>query len=157
MDTIRFLDQDGVFSLENPEETSGLYLPIAGNAGLKGAVTPNFGGDSKLDQETFLLEPVTIESLHNARSTRNFWCRVNGAGCWSVTGVSAEAESRRFTSEQEESTLTAGFLWQTCKRVSRQYRLEAEVTVFIPEQDAVELLRVRVRNLRSRGSGDETA
>ena len=147
MDAIRFLNQDGVFSLENPENYSGLYLPIAGNTGLKGAVTPNFGGDSKLDQETFLLEPVTIESLHNARSTRNFWCRVNGAGCWSVTGVSAEAESRRFTNEQEESTLTAGFLWQTCKRVSRQYRLEAEVTAFIPEQDSVELLRVRVRNL----------
>lgn len=147
MDTIRFLDQDGVFSLENPENYSGLYLPIAGNAGLKGAVTPSFGGDSKLDQETFLLEPVTIESLHNARSTRNFWCRVNGAGCWSATGVCAEAESRRFTEQQDESTLTAGFLWQTCKRVSRQYRLEAEVTAFIPEQDAVELLRVRIRNL----------
>lgn len=81
MDRIHFLDADGTFSIENPENYSGLYFPIAGTTGLKCSVTPNLGGDSKLDQETFLLEPVTIESLHNNRSTRNFWCRVAGRGC----------------------------------------------------------------------------
>ena len=146
MEKIRFLNDDGVFSLEGAENTSGLYLPVAGNAGLKSAVTPNFGGDSKIDQETFLLEPVTIESLHNARSTRNFWCRVEGAGCWSATGVSAGAESQKFTPEQETSTLTAGFMWQTVKRTSREYRLESEVTVFVPVDDAVEVMRVCIRN-----------
>ena len=146
MEQIRFLNEDGVFSLENAENTSGLYLPIAGNAGLKSAVTPSFGGDSKLDQEAFLLEPATVESLHNARATRNFWCRVEGAGCWSATGVSAEAESQKFTPAQDACTLTAGFMWQTVQRVSRTYRLEAEVTAFVPADDAVEVLRVRIRN-----------
>lgn len=146
MEKIHFLNEDGVFSLDGAENTSGLYLPIAGNAGLKSAVTPNFGGDSKIDQETFLLEPATIESLHNARATRNFWCRVEGAGCWSATGVSAEAESQKFTPEQDAGTLTAGFMWQTVKRTSQKYRLESEVTAFVPVDDAVEVLRVRIRN-----------
>lgn len=146
MDKIHFLDADGTFSLENPENYSGLYFPIAGTAGLKCSVTPNLGGDSKVDQETFLLEPVTIESLHNNRSTRNFWCRIAGKGCWSVTGVSAEQESRKFTPEQDASTLTAGFMWQTVKRVSETYRLEASVTSFVPAGEAVEIMYVRVRN-----------
>ena len=95
MAKIRFLDADGNFALENPENYSALYLPLAGEAGLKSAVTPNFGGDAKLDQETFLLEPATVESLHASRATRNFWCLLPGEGAWSVTGASAEEEARR--------------------------------------------------------------
>ena len=133
--------------MDNPENYSGLYFPIAGMAGLKSAVTPNFGGDSKVDQETFLLEPVTVESLHNNRSTRNFWCRIDGKGCWSATGTSAEAENQKFTPEQDASTLTAGFMWQTVKRTSKAYRLEAEVTSFVPVDKAVEIMRVCIRNL----------
>ena len=109
MNGIRFLNDDGDFTLKNPEEISGLYFPLAGEAGLKSAVTPTLGGDSKLDQESFLLEPVSIENLHNNRSTRNFWC-ITESGCWSATGVSAEQEAVRFTPAQEESDLTAGFM-----------------------------------------------
>lgn len=69
-----FLDDDGVFRLKNPENVSALYIPLASETGLKSAVSPNLGGDSKLDQESFLLEPVSVENLHNNRSTRNFWC-----------------------------------------------------------------------------------
>lgn len=127
MDKLYFTDSDGTFSVENPENYSELYFPIAGEAGLKSAVAPNLGGDSKLDQETFLLEPVAVDGLHNNRSTRNFWCRVAGAGCWSVTGVSAEEENRKFTLEQDTSALTAGFMWQAVTRVSKTYQLEAEV------------------------------
>ena len=88
METIHFLDDSGAFTLQNPEAYSCLYFPLASEAGLKSAVTPNFGGDCKLDQETFLLEPVSSENLHANRGTRNFWC-VTERGCWSATGVSA--------------------------------------------------------------------
>ena len=147
MDGIHFKDAEGTFSIANPENYSGLYFPIAGTTGLKSSVTPNLGGDSKVDQETFLLEPVTAESLHNNRSTRNFWCRVSGLGCWSATGVSAGQESRKFTPEQDASTLTAGFMWQTVKRVSETYHLESEITSFIPVDETVEIMWVRIRNL----------
>lgn len=100
MGEIRFWDKDGTFLLDQPENYSYLYFPIAGEQGLKSSVTPNLGGDSKLDQETFLLEPVSSENLHNNRSTRNFWCIVGESGCWSATGASAEAEDKKFTGEQ---------------------------------------------------------
>ena len=52
MDNIRFLDENGTFTLNNPENVSGLYFPLASETGLKSAITPNLGGDSKLDQES---------------------------------------------------------------------------------------------------------
>lgn len=61
-----FLEEKGTFCLEEAENVSNLYFPIAGENGVKSAVTPNWGGDSKLDQNHFLLEPVSIENLHNA-------------------------------------------------------------------------------------------
>ena len=45
MEKIRFLDEQGTFSLAKPENYSNLYFPAANELGLKGALTPNFGGD----------------------------------------------------------------------------------------------------------------
>ena len=89
---LNFLDADGTFSMENPENKSYLYFPLASETGLKSAVAPNLGGDAKVNQETFLLEPVSAENLHNNRSTRNFWLRCDGEA-WSCTGSSARQES----------------------------------------------------------------
>lgn len=147
MGEIRFWDKDGTFLLDQPENYSYLYFPIAGEQGLKSSITPNLGGDSKLDQETFLLEPVSSENLHNNRSTRNFWCIVEESGCWSATGASAEAENKKFTGEQDKSTLTAGFMWHTVKRSSKKYKLEAEITSFVPVNDNVEIMHVVLRNI----------
>ncbi|MCI5583895.1 MAG: hypothetical protein MR357_09285, partial [Anaeroplasma sp.] len=73
MGKITFLDNDGTFTMKQPENYSGLYFPVAGEKGLKGCVTPNFGGDSKIGQNSFLMEPVSIENLNNNRTVRNFW------------------------------------------------------------------------------------
>lgn len=78
MKKIEFIDEKGTFTINNPENYSYLYFPIAGEKGIKSAVTPNLGGDCKLDQHTFLMEPVSVENLHNNRSGRNFWCNVKG-------------------------------------------------------------------------------
>ncbi len=145
MGNIRFLDDDGTFVLDNPEEVSGLYFPLAGERGLKSAVAPNLGGDSKLDQESFLLEPVSAEDLHGSRSTRNFWC-VTADGCWSATGVSAEQEAARFTEGQDRSSLTAGLMWQKTCRESKRFRLRAEITSFVPRQENAEVMEVRITN-----------
>lgn len=144
---IRFLGRDGTFSLEQPENYSYLYFPVAGEKGIKSSVTPNFGGDIKTNQNAFLMEPVSAENLHNNRSGRNFWCLVEGVGAWSAVGASAEEESVKFTKRQDRSTLTAGFMWQTVKRQSEKYRLEAEVTSFVPLEHDVEIMHVELRNL----------
>ena len=44
MDNIRFLDENGTFTLNNPENVSGFYFPLASETGLKSAITPNLGG-----------------------------------------------------------------------------------------------------------------
>lgn len=120
MKQIEFQDREGTFIIHNPENYSALYLPLAGERGLKSSITPTLGGDSKTDQNHFLLEPVSIENLHNNRSTRNFWCRVKGKGYWSANGVSAEQECQRYTAEQDESILEAGFMWQKLQRTSKK-------------------------------------
>lgn len=73
MGKIEFLDQQGSFRVYQPEDYSGLYFPLAGDGGLKSCITPTLGGDSKRDQNHFLMEPVSIENLHNNKNTRNFW------------------------------------------------------------------------------------
>ena len=146
MKHIEFQDKNGSFIIHDPENYSGLYLPLAGEKGLKSSITPNLGGDSKTDQNHFLLEPVSIENLHNNRNTRNFWCQVyknteagdtalSGAdpkllGCWSVCGNSAEQEFQKFTDKQDESTLEAGFMWQKISRKSQKYGLLAQFERF---------------------------
>ena len=145
MEPIRFLDDDGTFTLNDPEAVSCLYFPLASEAGLKSAITPGLGGDCKLDQETFLLEPVSSENLHASRSTRNFWC-VTEEGCWSAAGASAQQEADRFTQAQDGSALTAGLMWQTVERESKGVGLKAEITSFVPPQENVEIMEVQLTN-----------
>ncbi len=147
MENYHFLDQTGMFTLKNPENYSYLYFPVAGEAGLKSAVTPNLGGDAKMDQNTFLLEPVSAENLHNNRNTRNFWCNVKGIGCWSATGASAEEYAKKYTDMQDKSELAAGFMWHTITRESVKYQLRSEITSFVPVDANVEIMHVELTNI----------
>ena len=147
MKTYRFLDKKGTFQLEQPEMTSYLYFPIAGEKGLKSSITPLCGGDSKTDQNHFLLQPVSAEELHNNKSSRNFWCMVEGKGVWSATGVSAEAANDRAIGCPEKSQLTAGFMWQTMERTSEKYQLSSRITNFVPIQsENTEMMEIIIKN-----------
>ena len=130
-----FLDNQGTFRLEQPENVSYLYFPIANEQGLKGAVTPTLGGDLKRNQNEFILQPVSAEELHNNKSTRNFWCYLDENACFSVTGVSAKAQAEKFTDNQDKSVLTAGPMWQLVERESREYGLSAKILSFVPASD----------------------
>ena len=46
MKHLQFIDEHGSFSIEQPENTSYLYFPLASEKGLKSSVTPNLGGDA---------------------------------------------------------------------------------------------------------------
>ena len=99
MNRMEFTDRHGSFRLTNPQNICYLYFPVAGEgpSGIRSSLTPQLGGDAKRDQNTFLLEPVSAENLHNNRATRNFWCKFANGGAWSATGASAEAESLKGT------------------------------------------------------------
>lgn len=146
MNDMHFIDEYGSFTLKQPENISYLYFPLASITGLKSAVTPNLGGDAKIDQETFLLEPVSAENLHNNRSVRNFWCVVDGIGAYSAAGASAKQEAARFSSMQDEQELTAGLMWQTVTRSSKIFHLLSSVTSFIPWNSNVEIMDITIKN-----------
>lgn len=147
MKYIKFQDKNGSFSIGNPENYSGLYIPLAGENGLKSAITPSLGGDSKLDQNHFLLEPVSIENLHNNRNTRNFWCKIKGKGYWSACGVSAEQEFQKYTDKQDKSSLEAGFMWQKLHRTSEKYGLQSEILSFVTVKGDAEVHLVKITNI----------
>lgn len=143
----QFLDNKGTFQLEQSENISYLYFPIAAEQGIKGALTPTLGGDLKYSQNEFILQPVSAEELHNNKSTRNFWCWLGDNNCFSVTGASAEAESRKFTNQQDKSVLTAGPMWHEIKRKSEKYGLTATITSFVPAfENSVEIMYVEMKN-----------
>lgn len=144
--TIRFNGENGEFFIHSPKAQSVLYLPVANEDGIKSSVTQSFGGDCKTDQNTFVLEPVSVENLHNNRSTRNIWCKINGKAYCSLTGVSAQAEYERFLGKEDETELHAGFMWQEVKRSLGQYPISACVRLFAPLGYPMELMQTEVRN-----------
>lgn len=145
----RFVDDAGTFALENPHQTSYLYFPLVNEAGMVSVVTPLLHGDSKIDQNTFLLAPVSVEDLHNSRSARNFWVYVEGIGPWSATGNSALQTAQAFTDDGTESvTVEAGFLWHKVTRESARVGLRAEIINLVPPgADRVELMQVTLTNV----------
>ena len=124
---------------------------MEGEQGIKSSVTPSLAVDSKVDQNTFILEPVSSENLHNNKSSRNFWCYLEGTGAWSATGASAEAEYDKATFRQDACEVKAGFMWQTVTRSSSKYQLKSEITSFVPIEHNVEIMHVVIENI-SKGS-----
>lgn len=147
---IVFTDNNGTFKIGKPEDTSYLYFPVASEAGLKASVTPNLGGDAMMDQETFLLEPTSVENLHNNKNTRNFWLYLEDGNVWSATGSSAEQESQKFTMDQDDSEVEAGFMWHKMTRLSNRYEVSAEITSFAPVNENVEIMSVKITNTGSK-------
>jgi cellobiose phosphorylase len=143
-----FVSDTGTFTLRDPHKTSYLYFPLVNEAGMISVITPLLHGDSKIDQNTFLLAPVSVEDLHSSRSARNFWVYVEGIGAWSATGNSALQIAQTFTDDETESvTLEAGLLWHKVTRESARVGLRSEITNFVPQgDDKVELMRVTLTN-----------
>ena len=100
-------------------------------AGVMSSITPELSGDSKTSQNTFLLSPVSSEDLHNNKSSRNFWCKINHTSIWSVTGKSAWQQAKKFSKDKEETQLEAGFLWHKVTRISKAFGLKV-ITSFVP-------------------------
>ena len=99
----QFTGKNGEFRITHLKQQHEFNFPVANEDGIKSSVTQNFGGDCKLDQNHFLLEPVSIENLHNNRSTRNIWCTVDGDKSYSLTGASAQCEYERFLGKEDDA------------------------------------------------------
>ena len=137
-----FNDDYTAFTLENAHKVTGLYYPLGSEAGLKACVTPKLTGDSKLDQNTFLFEPASIEDLTEKRYSRNFWILRDKKDPWSVTGDSVW----QMAEDKEKTTVTAGFMWHRIERTSADKALSASVLSFIPVDKNCEIHVVTVKN-----------
>ncbi|MBC8333456.1 MAG: cellobiose phosphorylase [Anaerolineae bacterium] len=143
----QFIDKDGTFRLQNPHLTNYLYYPLVNEAGMMSVVTPTLHGALTTGHNTYFSEPLSIESLHNSRSARNFWVHIVGHGPWSLTGNSAPQIEKRFNEDAEQTELTAGLLWHTLQRENSHLGLKAEITNIVPPtNDQVELMRVTLTN-----------
>jgi hypothetical protein len=147
MEGYEYLGGNGDFIIKNPEKTSYLYFPLANESGVMSSVTPNLSGDSKLNQNSFFMPPVSALNLHNDKTSRNIWCRVDGKELCSLTGKSSWQQAELFSSDKEETELEAGLMHHTIRRKIAQYDLQAEIRSLVPaSQDLVELLHVTVMN-----------
>ncbi|QRN84021.1 cellobiose phosphorylase [Chloroflexota bacterium] len=142
-----YIDHEGTFVLENPQHMSYLYFPLLNEKGLVSSISPLLNGDIKTSQNSFLTVPVSIEDLHNNRSARNFWLKINDQDIWSVTGNSAKQMANRLTVDEDEVSLTAGILWHRITRSNTGLGLRAEITNFVAKEDNVELMKVRLINI----------
>lgn len=146
--TWNFIGEDGEFRLEGADKYNRLYFPLTNEAGMMSAITPLLNGDIKTDQNTFAMEPVSVENLHNNRSSRNFWFLIDGQKLWSAAGNSAAQNAKKFTAENDEmTTVEAGFLWHKIIRKSENLKIKSEITNFVPaNNDQVELMQVKIIN-----------
>ena len=146
MKHINYLDNNGTFRLENAQNYSYLYFPLSGGKGLKSAITPELSGDSKIDQNHFLLQPVSAEELHNNKSSRNFWIRLDDGRYFSVSGVSAAQQAKKFSTDEESVTVEAGLMWHKITRDIKEFGMETEVVSFMPVNEDIEVMQVAVTN-----------
>ena len=143
----QYLNESADFRLEDPELTSYLYFPLANENGVMASVTPTLHGDNKMGQNSFLLSPVSVEELHNSKSARNFWCKIEGKEPWSVTGNSCSQQAKLFRSDKDKTSLTAGVMWHEVERYSVEHGLKASVLSSVPSSaDNVELMKVTIQN-----------
>lgn len=80
------MSENGSFKVKQADQISYLYFPLTNYHSLKSAITPSLNGDSKIDQNQFLLLPNSSEDLHNSFMNRNVFFKVNDDFVWSVTG-----------------------------------------------------------------------
>ncbi len=155
--TLTYLDEAGAFRMRHPEQIADLVFPLCNEAGMMSSVTPTLHGDAKTGQHHFVLQPVSVEDLHNTKSARNFWLYVHGKGAFSATGNSARQHSRALAEAAGAEpggalsrTVEAGLLWHRLIVEEPACGIRSELLSFVPAGgDPVELLVVHIANTGS--------
>ncbi len=142
-----FIDKSATFVANDLKRD--LYLPLCNEAGMMSAITPFLNGDAKTTNKSFILPPVSIEDLHNTRSSRNFWFYLEGYGLWSASGVSGWQQTEEIKNPQNfERRVEAGLLWHKLIYEDKEAQLSSEILSFVPaDENKVELMYVRVKNI----------
>ena len=136
-DTLYAYLPDGVgFVSSKAASIRTIYFPLCGvdAKGLKSSITPQLGGDIKIDKNCYLTKPVSVEDLRNG--LRNFFCFVKGHGIVSLVD-----------GDEKDTSIECGMLWHKLNRSYKDIGLEIESLNFIPVSgENIELMRVTVKN-----------
>lgn len=135
----KFIDDQGTFTVKNPQRFSGLYFPLTDKSGrLLSSISPNLAGDIKKDNSSFLMPPAGIQDItHNPLCRRDFFLSLSGKNKTRVLRCS----------QSWDDTLEAGFLYH--KLIKKDPCFRVEIVNFIPHDLAAEVMWVKVKNVSS--------
>ncbi|MBU1905892.1 MAG: cellobiose phosphorylase, partial [Candidatus Omnitrophica bacterium] len=140
-----FSDKSGSFKSGSANKIKNLYFPLA-NKSLMSSLSPDLHGDIKANQNSFLLTPVSRQDLTDLKASRNFWIYINKNKVWSASGVSKDARNTK----KDKYNLEAGLLWHRISRENKDIGLRAEILSFVPKQEPVEIMLLKITNISSR-------
>ena len=134
-----------------------LYFPLSGGNedGMKSCVSPALGGDMKIDSEQYFGEPVSREDLRKV--FRNFWVNINGKALSLAEGKTFWVDKGIVHMKKDGlGYVEAGQLWHKLVRLYPEEGIEIEVTNIVPKNGRLELMDVRVTNLKRTTQDIET-
>ncbi|PKL00566.1 MAG: cellobiose phosphorylase [Tenericutes bacterium HGW-Tenericutes-1] len=121
------IKKSGEFLLENAEDFNYLYMPLFNESGIMSAISPNLGGDTKLDHHHYALTPVSSEDLVNTIPSRNVFFRVDD-NLWSTSGKTPFQKLN-----PDKVTLKGGLVYQEVCRENDQFFVS--VKSFVPTEN----------------------
>ncbi len=140
MDSKLTLKGNGAFSITNVTDLSYTYFPLCNNKAMKSSIGPTLSGDTKVDQNSFLLYPNSVEDLETSLLKRNIYFRVNDSFTWSITGQTANQ-----TLSPDKVDLFGDFLVHTIVRTNERFTCRIES--FVPSDDTYqELHKITIKN-----------
>lgn len=141
MKPVLSIDNNGKFRVDNVDKINYLYFPLTNYHSLKSSISPNLNGDSKIDQNSFLLLPNSSEDLQNSLFNRNVYFRINNEYTWSITGNTAYQILNK-----DYVSLEADFLVHKIIRSNDNFQCEIES--FVPfEESYRELHKITFKNI----------
>ncbi len=147
---IEFLNERADFRLLEADQSSGLYFPLANTSGVMAGITPRLHGDNKIDQNSFLMEPVSVENLHTTNMGRNVWFRLNREHVWAASGCAPMQEYATYGSSKDEIDqvwVEAGKLWHKLIRKNNELGVQLTIANYAPVGHRAEIMKVTINNI----------
>jgi len=118
----------------------GYYFPLFNLLGLRSSITPFFGGDLKLDQHHYALEPTTEKDLYVNLFSRNV--------IFDIDDHTYLLNGQTLLQQNDEVIVEADLLYQKVTRKNSIYQIE--VTSHIALNSNVELHEIVLKNVSSK-------
>lgn len=127
------------FVVTNAQSLDYDYFPLTNGYKLKSSITHNLNGDSKIDQNHFILTPTSELDLKNSLLGRNIYLNVNNE-IYNLNGSSPLDKINN-----DEVTVKGGFLYYEIERKHKLFKTKT-ITFSPYAEDNVELTKLIITN-----------